>query len=89
MMSPDLAFWRLAVPWMLAGGAPSGPGGEMPRSELAATACASLFGGNIKKACCSAPGGPAAFDLIDDQALSVIQNAPMTPAGPPIANRPR
>jgi conjugal transfer pilus assembly protein TraV len=55
---------------------------------LAATqlaACTSLFGGNIKGSfACSAPGGTCApSTLIDDQALSVIQNArPMTPAGP-------
>lgn len=55
---------------------------------LAATqlaACTSLFGGNIKGSfACSAPGGTCApSTVIDDQALSVIQNArPMTPAGP-------
>lgn len=48
-------------------------------------ACTTLFGGNIKgNFSCSAPNGSCApSTLIDDQALSVIQNArPMTPAGP-------
>jgi conjugal transfer pilus assembly protein TraV len=48
-------------------------------------ACTTLFGGNIKgNFSCSAPDGSCApSTLIDDQALSVIQNArPMTPAGP-------
>ncbi|WP_022676658.1 conjugation transfer protein, partial [Novosphingobium sp. B-7] len=55
---------------------------------LAATqlaACTSLFGGNIKGSfACNAPNGTCApSTVIDDQALSVIQNArPMTPAGP-------
>lgn len=52
-------------------------------SQLAA--CTGLLGGNVKGSfACSAPGGSCApSTLIDDQALSVIQNArPMSPAGP-------
>lgn len=97
-----LAFWRLAVRLgMLAERrTPSGlaRAGRIAAVGLAATqlaACTSLFGGNIKGSfACSAPGGTCApSTLIDDQALSVIQNArPMTPAGPyirqPVAARP-
>jgi conjugal transfer pilus assembly protein TraV len=87
-----LAFWRLAIrlgdlaarrsPNPLVGAA------RITVIGLAATqlaACTSLFGGNIKGSfACSAPGGTCApSTVIDDQALSVIQNArPMTPAGP-------
>ena len=55
---------------------------------LAATqmaACTTFLGSNIKGSfSCNAPGGTCApSTVIDDQALSVIQNArPMTPAGP-------
>jgi conjugal transfer pilus assembly protein TraV len=64
---------------------------------LAATqmaACTTFLGSNIKGSfSCNAPGGTCApSTVIDDQALSVIQNArPMTPAGPyfqPSARRP-
>ncbi|NBW75737.1 MAG: hypothetical protein EBR34_08050 [Sphingomonadaceae bacterium] len=47
-------------------------------------ACTTLFGGNVKgNFACSAPGGTCApSTTIDDEALSVIQNArPMTPTG--------
>ena len=55
---------------------------------LAATqmaACTTFLGSNIKGSfSCNAPGGTCApSTVIDDQALSVIQNArPMSPAGP-------
>lgn len=91
-LTSGLAFWRLAVRLgMLAERrTPSGlaRAATMAAVGLAATqlaACTSLFGGNIKGSfACSAPGGTCApSTLIDDQALSVIQNArPMTPAGP-------
>ncbi len=91
-LASGLAFWRLAVRLgMLAERrTPSGlaRAATMAAVGLAATqlaACTSLFGGNIKGSfACSAPGGTCApSTLIDDQALSVIQNArPMTPAGP-------
>lgn len=64
---------------------------------LAATqmaACTTFLGSNIKGSfSCNAPGGTCApSTVIDDQALSVIQNArPMSPAGPyfqPSARRP-
>ena len=87
-----LAMWRLAIrlgelaarrtPHPVARAA------SIAAIGLAATqlaACTSLFGGNIKGSfACSAPGGTCApSTVIDDQALSVIQNArPMTPAGP-------
>jgi conjugal transfer pilus assembly protein TraV len=48
-------------------------------------ACTTFLGSNIKGSfSCSAPGGTCApSTVIDDQALSVIQNArPMTPSGP-------
>jgi conjugal transfer pilus assembly protein TraV len=57
-------------------------------------ACTTFLGSNIKGSfSCNAPGGTCApSTVIDDQALSVIQNArPMTPAGPyfqPSARRP-
>lgn len=54
-------------------------------AALSLAACTTMFGGNIKgNFACSAPGGTCApSTAIDDQALSVIQNArPMTPAGP-------
>lgn len=91
-LGSSLAFWRLAVRLgMLAEHrAQSGlaRAASIAVVGLAATqlaACTSLFGGNIKGSfACSAPGGTCApSTLIDDQALSVIQNArPMTPAGP-------
>ena len=91
-LASGLAFWRLAVRLgMLAERrTPNGlaRAAAMAAVGLAATqlaACTSLFGGNIKGSfACSAPGGTCApSTLIDDQALSVIQNArPMTPAGP-------
>lgn len=91
-LGSSLAFWRLAVRLgMLAEHrAQSGlaRAASIAAVGLAATqlaACTSLFGGNIKGSfACSAPGGTCApSTLIDDQALSVIQNArPMTPAGP-------
>lgn len=92
-LASGLAFWRLAVRLgMLAERrTPSGLGraATMAAVGLAATqlaACTSLFGGNIKGSfACSAPGGTCApSTLIDDQALSVIQNArPMTPGHSP------
>ena len=91
-LASSLAFWRLAVRLgMLAERrTPNGlaRAASIAAVGLAATqlaACTSLFGGNIKGSfACSAPGGTCApSTLIDDQALSVIQNArPMTPAGP-------
>jgi len=87
-----LAFWRLAL--RLGKLAEQRKAGGLTRAAsfaalgLAATqlaACTSLFGGNIKGSfACSAPNGICApSTVIDDQALSVIQNArPMTPAGP-------
>jgi len=87
-----LAFWRLAI--RLGDLAARRSPKPVTRAAsiavigLAATqlaACTSLFGGNIKGSfACSAPGGTCApSTVIDDQALSVIQNArPMTPAGP-------
>ena len=87
-----IAFWRLSC--RLGDLAERRPSAVLVRVAgvaalgLAATqlaACTSLFGGNIKGSfACSAPGGTCApSTLIDDQALSVIQNArPMTPAGP-------
>lgn len=105
-LSAGLAFWRVAVrlgdlaerrqPGRL------GKAAKIAAVGIAATqlaACTSLFGGNIKGSfACSAPGGTCApSTVIDDQALSAIQNArPMTPvrvpAGPyirqPNAGRP-
>lgn len=87
-----LAMWRLAI--RLGNLAARRSHNPVTRAAsiavigLAATqlaACTSLFGGNIKGSfACSAPGGTCApSTVIDDQALSVIQNArPMTPAGP-------
>ncbi|MCI1270063.1 MAG: hypothetical protein LKG22_00250 [Sphingobium sp.] len=97
-----LAVWRLAIRLGdLAARRSSSPvarAASIAVIGLAATqlaACTSLFGGNIKSSfACSAPGGTCApSTVIDDQALSVIQNArPMTPAGPyirqPAAARP-
>lgn len=105
-LSAGLAFWRVALqlgtlaerrqPGRL------GKAAKIAAVGIAATqlaACTSLFGGNIKGSfACSAPGGTCApSTVIDDQALSAIQNArPMTPvrtpAGPyirqPNAGRP-
>jgi len=84
-----LAFWRVAC--RLGTLAERRPRSALGRSagiavmSLAATqlaACTSFFGGNIRGSfACSAPGGTCApSTLIDDQALSVIQNArPLTP----------
>ncbi len=92
-LGSGLAFWRLAVRLgMLAERRP--PSGLARAASIAAVglaatqlaACTSLFGGNIKGSfACSAPGGTCApSTLIDDQALSVIQNArPMTPGHSP------
>ncbi len=101
-LEAGLAFWRLAL--RLGKLAEQRKAGGLARAAsmaalgLAATqlaACTSLFGGNIKGSfACSAPNGTCApSTVIDDQALSVIQNArPMTPAGPymrsPTAARP-
>ncbi|SLK08043.1 hypothetical protein [Novosphingobium mathurense] len=101
-LEAGLAFWRLAL--RLGKLAERRKPGTLTRAAsvaalgLAATqlaACTSLFGGNIKGSfACSAPNGTCApSTVIDDQALSVIQNArPMTPAGPymrsPTAARP-
>ncbi|WP_062345689.1 hypothetical protein [Novosphingobium sp. CCH12-A3] len=105
-LETGLAFWRLAL--RLGKLAERRKAGGLARAAsvaalgLAATqlaACTSLFGGNIKGSfACSAPNGTCApSTVIDDQALSVIQNArPMTPgqspAGPymrsPTAARP-
>ena len=91
-LAAGLAFWRLAL--RLGKLAERRQAGGLTRAAslaalgLAATqlaACTSLFGGNIKGSfACSAPNGTCApSTVIDDQALSVIQNArPMTPAGP-------
>lgn len=90
-LEAGLAFWRLAL--RLGKLAERRQAGGLTRAAslaalgLAATqlaACTSLFGGNIKGSfACSAPNGTCApSTVIDDQALSVIQNArPMTPAG--------
>lgn len=90
-LEAGLAFWRLAL--RLGKLAERRKAGGIARAAsvaalgLAATqlaACTSLFGGNIKGSfACSAPNGTCApSTVIDDQALSVIQNArPMTPAG--------
>lgn len=101
-LEAGLAFWCLAL--RLGKLAEQRKAGGLTRVAsvaalgLAATqlaACTSLFGGNIKGSfACSAPNGTCApSTVIDDQALSVIQNArPMTPAGPymrsPTAARP-
>lgn len=101
-LEAGLAFWRLAL--RLGKLAEQRKASGLARAAsvavlgLAATqlaACTSLFGGNIKGSfACSAPNGTCApSTVIDDQALSVIQNArPMTPAGPymrsPTAARP-
>ena len=91
-LEAGLAFWRLAL--RLGKLAEQRKAGGFSRAAsvaalgLAATqlaACTSLFGGNIRGSfACSAPNGTCApSTVIDDQALSVIQNArPMTPAGP-------
>jgi len=85
-------FWRLAGKL----GAMAARRKASPRSKvagaavlgLAATqmaACTTFLGSNIKGSfSCNAPGGTCApSTVIDDQALSVIQNArPVTPAGP-------
>ncbi len=87
-----LALWRLAIRLGDATARRS-PNPVTRAASIAAiglvatqlAACTSLFGGNIKGSfACSAPGGTCApSTVIDDQALSVIQNArPMTPAGP-------
>jgi len=92
-LSAGLAFWRVAVrlgplaerrqPLRL------GKAAKIAAVGIAATqlaACTSLFGGNIKGSfACSAPGGTCApSTVIDDQALSAIQNArPMTPVRSP------
>jgi conjugal transfer pilus assembly protein TraV len=97
-LGSGLAFWRLAVRLGILAERrrPSGlaRAASIAAVGLAATqlaACTSLFGGNIKGSfACSAPGGTCApSTVIDDQALSVIQNArPMTPAsGPYIRHR--
>lgn len=88
-----LALWRLAIRLGdLAARRSSNPvtqAASIAVIGLAATqlaACTSLFGGNIKGSfACSAPGGTCApSTVIDDQALSVIQNArPMTPGQSP------
>jgi conjugal transfer pilus assembly protein TraV len=105
-LSAGIAFWQAAV--RLGGLAERrqplrlGKAATIAAVGIAATqlaACTSLFGGNIKGSfACSAPGGTCApSTVIDDQALSAIQNArPMTPvrspAGPyirqPNAGRP-
>ncbi len=100
------AFWRLAGKL----GALADRRKASPRSKIAGAAvlglaatqmaaCTTFLGSNIKGSfSCNAPGGTCApSTVIDDQALSVIQNArPMTPqtrspAGPyfqPSARRP-
>jgi conjugal transfer pilus assembly protein TraV len=105
-LSAGLAFWQVALRLgTLAERRPPlrlGKAAKIAVVGIAATqlaACTSLFGGNIKGSfACSAPGGTCApSTVIDDQALSAIQNArPMTPvrspAGPyirqPNAGRP-
>ncbi len=87
-----LAFWRIAVRLgELQSRRPTTP---LARAASAAAlglavtqmaACTSFFGNNIRGSfSCSAPGGTCApSSVIDDQALSVIQNArPLSPAGP-------
>jgi conjugal transfer pilus assembly protein TraV len=96
-----LAFWRLAGKLgVLAARRKASPRSKVAGAAvlgLAATqmaACTTFLGSNIKGSfSCNAPGGTCApSTVIDDQALSVIQNArPMTPAGPyfqPSARRP-
>ena len=64
--------------------------GVVASGALSLAGCVGMFGGNVKgNFSCSAPGGTCApSTLIDDQALSVIQNArPMTPAGPYVPSR--
>lgn len=95
------AFWRLAGKL----GALAARRKASPRSKVVGAAvlglvasqmaaCTTFLGGNIKGSfSCNAPGGTCApSTVIDDQALSVIQNArPMSPAGPyfqPSARRP-
>jgi len=91
-LEAGLALWRLALRLGKLGERRKASGltraASVAALGLAATqlaACTSLFGGNIKGSfACSAPNGTCApSTVIDDQALSVIQNArPMTPAGP-------
>ena len=87
-LDAGLAFWRLAL--RLGNLAERRKASGLTRAAsvaalgLAATqlaACTSLFGGNIKGSfACSAPNGTCApSTVIDEQALSVIQNArPLT-----------
>lgn len=95
------AFWRLAGKLgALAARRKASPRAKVAGAAvlgLAATqmaACTTFLGSNIKGSfSCNAPGGTCApSTVIDDQALSVIQNArPMSPAGPyfqPSARRP-
>lgn len=92
-LAAGLAFWRLAqrLGALAERRKPRGlsRAASVAVLGLAATqlaACTSLFGGNIKGSfACSAPGGTCApSTVIDDQALSVIQNArPMTPGRSP------
>ncbi|MBA4353206.1 MAG: hypothetical protein C0409_00800 [Novosphingobium sp.] len=95
------AYWRLAGKLgVLAARRKASPRSKVAGAAvlgLAATqmaACTTFLGSNIKGSfSCNAPGGTCApSTVIDDQALSVIQNArPMTPAGPyfqPSARRP-
>ena len=91
-LDAGLAFWRLAGKLeALAARRKSSPLSRAAGAAvlgLAATqmaACTTFLGSNIKGSfSCSAPGGTCApSTVIDDQALSVIQNArPMTPSGP-------
>ena len=86
------AFWRLAGKLgTLAARRKASPRSKVAGAAvlgLAATqmaACTTFLGSNIKGSfSCNAPGGTCApSTVIDDQALSVIQNArPMSPAGP-------
>lgn len=92
-LEAGLAFWRLAL--RLGKLAQRRKGGGLTRAASVAAlglasaqlaACTSLFGGNVKGSfACSAPNGTCApSTVIDDQALSVIQNArPMTPGHSP------
>ena len=93
------AFWRLAGGLgVLAARRKAAPRSKVAGAAvlgLAATqmaACTTFLGSNIKGSfSCNAPGGTCApSTVIDDQALSVIQNArPMNPAGPYFQPSPR
>ena len=91
-VAQGLAAWRAVKLLGKIAGRPkfASPWGRYAKVGVAASGalslagCVGMFGGNVKGSfSCSAPSGTCApSTLIDDQALSVIQNArPMTPAG--------